>query len=861
MLEDRLREAFGRFHAQDFAGAERLCSEILQQAPRETRALHLLGMLRLMGGNAGEAVSVLAKAVEGSPDDLVLLENFGLAHLAAQDHAAAEKVFRRAQELGASHASLYMRLGLALGPQGKLREGENALRTAAERAPGDPDVHLNLGNALAVQGQLEAALASYRRVLALRPRHVDAHYNLGTLFKRMGRNDEAVSAFKSALALAPDYADGHNGLGIVCEQMGRIEEAIACYRKTLALDPNHVHALNNLGNALRAQGRREEAAACYQKALATRPDDPDAHVNLGNFHAEEGRYADAQALYEKALRLNPRSFEAHFNLGRVLRGQGRLEQAIIHYQQALALGPSRADAHDELGNACRQRGDLEAAAACHRQAIEIDPAHVPARYNLAETLKLQGRLEEAGTLCEQALALKPDHLQALSGLIHLRQHMCRWEGIEALWDRLRREMTVRADSKVSPFACLSLPSSAAEQLACAQVWAERELAPIAAARSDLGFIFSARLRQNKLRVGYLSWGFHRHATSFLTAELFELHDRGRFEVFAYGYGPDDGSAIRARIKNACDRFCAVAHESYFATAQRIYRDGVDILVDLTGYTLGARTQIFALRPAPVQVNWLGYPGTMGTDCFDYIVADPFVIPEGMERHYAEKVVRLPDCYQISDRRREVSERTPTREGCGLPARDFVFCCFNQAYKILPDMFEVWMRIMQAVPGCVLWLAEANRWAVENLRREAAARGVAPQRLVFAPRKPLPEYLVQYRLPDLALDTFPYTSHTVASDALWVGCPLATCVGETFASRVAGSILRNAGLPELVTESLEQYERLVIELARSPERLRNIRSRLHEARATCPLFDTPRFVRNLEAAYEEMFSAGVIKDTT
>jgi predicted O-linked N-acetylglucosamine transferase (SPINDLY family) len=303
----------------------------------------------------------------------------------------------------------------------------------------------------------------------------------------------------------------------------------------------------------------------------------------------------------------------------------------------------------------------------------------------------------------------------------------------------------------------------------------------------------------------------------------------------------------------------VSGETPFTTAQRIYDDGVDVLVDLTGYTLGARTPILALRPAPVQVNWLGYPGTLGTDCVDYLVADPVIVPPGQESNYTEKVVRLPDCYQVNDRRREVSERVPSREECGLPATGIVFCCFNQAYKILPDVFASWMRIMNAVPGSVLWLLESNRWAIDNLRRAATERGVAGERIVIAPHRPMPEHLARYRLADLSLDTFPYTSHTTASDALWVGCPLVTRMGSTFASRVAGSALINAGMRELVADSAESCERLAVELATSPARLQDIRRRLRESRDSCALFDTPRFVKNLEAAYENMFEAWTKKN--
>jgi protein O-GlcNAc transferase len=858
-LTETLREAFGRFGAQDLAGTARLCEQILKQLPRQPEALHLLGVVRLMSGNARETVALIGRALEVSPRDAAMLENLGVAQLALRDFGNAEASFRRALDLGATQGLLYMRLGLALGAQHRWPEAVGALRMAAEKAPTDPDVLLNLGNALAEQGQSEEALACFNKVTALQPRHVIGHFNLGALYQRLDRFEEAVAAFKRALEIAPNDADTHNNLGIVYEKQKKLDDAAMSYRRALAANPRHVQAQNNLGNVLRAQGRIEEAVARYENALGLNPDHVDAYVNLGNARAEQGRYDEARALYEKALRVNPSSFEAHLNLGRLLRIQGETMEALAHYRRILELDSRQAFAHRDTGGLHRQAGEFEAAIACYRKAIEIDPRDADTYFDLAETLKLQGRLQETIPLYEQALELKPDHWRALNGLIHIRQHLCDWAGIEASWEQLRSGIGEHTDARISPFSILSLPTSAAEQLVCARTWAEQELAPVSRARSGLGFDFSPRRAPARLRIGYLSWDFHKHATAYLIAELFELHDRGRFEVVAYAYGPDDGSAVRARIKKACDRFVDVASESFVATARRIYRDEVDILVDLKGYTQGARTQILALRPAPIQVNWLGYPGTMGTDCIDHLIADPFIVPVGMESNYSEHVIRLPDCYQINDRQREASARIPTRRECGLPDGGMVFCCFNLSYKILPDVFTMWMRILQAAPGSVLWLLEANPWAGDNLRRAAAAHGVAPERLVFAPRRPLAEHLARYHLADLALDTFPYTSHTTASDALWMGCPLVTRAGETFASRVAGSILVNAGMRELVTDSFEAYERLAIELAASPEKLRDIRRRLQASRATCPLFDTPRFVRNLEQAYGAIFDAHSRKD--
>jgi predicted O-linked N-acetylglucosamine transferase (SPINDLY family) len=538
-----------------------------------------------------------------------------------------------------------------------------------------------------------------------------------------------------------------------------------------------------------------------------------------------------------------------------------MKEALACCRKALAANPGQAQLYNDLGTLLRDGGSLEDAIVAYRKAIDIDPRSAPVHYNLAEAFKGSGIFDEAISSYERALELKPDYLRALGALTYVRQHVCDWSGMDASWQRLRAEAIGKAGSGISPFSVLYMPFTAQEQLACAREWARETLGRAAATPSNPVFDDPSRARRPRLRVGYLSWDFHQHATSYLVAELFELHDRNRFEVFAYSYGPEDGSAIRARIREGCEHFSDVTGESFIEIAQRIRRDGVDVLVDLKGYTLGSRPQIVALRPAPVQVNWLGFPGSMGTECVDYILADPFIIPEGVERHYAEKVVRLPDCYQVNDRKREISAVTPSRQECGLPAAGVVFCCFNQTAKILPDVFAAWMRILKAVPGSVLWLLETNRWASVNLRRAAADHGVPAERLVFASRKPLPEHLARYRVADLSLDTYPYTSHTTASDALWAGCPLVTRTGETFASRVAGSILVNAGMRELVTDDLAEYERKVLELATSPGRLQDIRRRLQETRDTCPLFDTPRFVRNLEAAYENMFEAWMERNAT
>jgi predicted O-linked N-acetylglucosamine transferase (SPINDLY family) len=428
--------------------------------------------------------------------------------------------------------------------------------------------------------------------------------------------------------------------------------------------------------------------------------------------------------------------------------------------------------------------------------------------------------------------------------------LCDWSRLEELCEFQRRSALEHPEQPVQPFGLLAIPSTPMEQLACAQNFARALAASVARDRKRLAFGFD-RASRKRLRVGYLSADFHGHATAYLVAEMFELHDRKRFEVIAYSYGPDEGSPIRARLQRGFDRFVDVRSLSHAEAAAAIHADGVDILVDLKGYTVHARPEIMALRPAPVQVNYLGYPGTMGADFIDYIVGDRFITPAARAGEFSENLVIMPDSYQVNDRRRQVAA-TPSRQALGLPGNGFVFCCFNQPYKILPDVFAVWMRLLLAVPGSVLWLLELNPWSAQNLRREAAARGVEPSRRVFGPALALPEHLGRLPAADLFLDTFPVNAHTTASDALWVGLPLLTCAGETFASRVAGSLLCAAGAPELVTQSMAEYEALALRLARAPGELAELRRRLTRGRDASRLFDTPRFVRNLETAYETMW---------
>ncbi len=573
----------------------------------------------------------------------------------------------------------------------------------------------------------------------------------------------------------------------------------------------------DMGGLLLGQGQAAEALASYQAALKLAPGHPQILLQLGNACAALGRHADAAKHFQASLHADPGQLAAHYNLGNALRELGQPEQAAGSYRAALRLNPQDADTHNNLGNVLREMGQLSDAIACYREALRLNPGLHHARMHL----------------------------------LHQRQHICDWHGITADIEAIRRLVREQPQAQISPFAFLALPGTTpAEQRRCAENWVTNRYGSLLAenkARQPRHL----RPPREKLRIGYLSGDLRLHPLAFLATELFELHDRAHFELFAYSYGVDDRTPARQRIEQAFDHFVDIRPLSLHEAAARIESDGIDILVDLTGFTQTSRSGILALRPAPIQVNWLGYPGTMGAPFVDYLISDAFITPAGMDEDYSEHLVRLPHSYQPNDRLRPQAN-TPSRSECGLPEDAFVFCCFNQTFKITPQVFDIWINLLRNVPRSVLWLLECNRWAMENLLREAKARGIDPGRLLFAPRVPIAQHLARQRLADLFLDTLPYNAHTTASDALWVGLPLLTCSGETFAARVAGSLLRAAGLPELITHSLDEYEALALRLATQPEFLRALRTKLESARLSCPLFDTPRFTRQMENAYRAMW---------
>ena len=690
------------------------------------------------------------------------------------------------------------------------------------------------------KGQIDEAEALYRKVLKKKPDEFTALHHLGVILYDRGQLDDAAELIGKSLIRDKKNPEAHSNLALVLAAQGKLEEAAAAHRRAIALDPNNPLSCCNFANLLVDQSKFDEAKQYYHRAISLKPDYAGGYYNLGVALQQEKNYGEAIEAFEKCIRFAPGMAQAHCNLGAALMELRAREKAVVAYKRAIALKPDFAEAYNNLGRSLIELGHYEEAIKAFRQAVALQPRYTVAQLNLVVALRKFGKLSDAVEACRAALAASPAHVATRIESVNLKQHACDWSS----FDSDMRNM-LELVSAVEPFVLLSTPSSAAQQLVCAQAFSSQIPRGVA-------FAHQRTNRSDRIRVGYLSCDFHLHATAFLMAELFERHDRQHFEICAYAYDRDDGSDLRQRLVKGFDRFVDLFSSSDGEAARRIYQDKVDILVDLKGYTGGSRMNILVDRPAPIQVNYLGYPGTMGADYIDYIIADPIVAPAEQQPFYAEKIVQLPHCYQPNDTKRQISDRIPSRRDCGLPEDGLVFCCFNGSFKITPDFFEIWMRLLGAVPQSVLWLLATDPVVENNLRREAQARGMEAHRLVFAEPQAPPAHLARQRLADLFLDTLPVGAHTTASDALWAGLPVLTCTGQTFAGRVGSSIVHAVGLPELVVSSLGEYEARALELATRPGELAAVKQKLAGNLATAPLFDIARYTRGLEAAYSRMW---------
>jgi predicted O-linked N-acetylglucosamine transferase (SPINDLY family) len=696
-------------------------------------------------------------------------------------------------------------------------------------------------------GKLAEAAQLYGEVLRVQPQHFDALFLLGTAYSQAGRLEDAARVLGEAVRVNPGSPDALYRHAFVLHRLDRFEDAIVAYEALLARTPANANVLNNLGAARSSLGQHHEALRVFDEALSLQPGYVDALNNRGNALLYLQRYEEALSSYSQALAQKPDHIDALCNRGTTLMQLRRFEDAIADFRAALRLDPNRMDAVEQRGRALSELHLYAEALPDLERALAAQPERPDLLYNRGNAYSVLKRYEEAVRDCEAALAIDPTYPFARGVVVHARLHCCDWIGLD------RHRAQVSADlaagrRALSPFEHILVSGDAAEQLRCAKLWVEKTCPP-----AEAPLWRGERYRHDRIRVAYLSADFRNHPVAAHMAGVFEAHDRSRFETIALSFTPEHQSPLRTRLEAAFDRFEDVRGASDLEIARKMRALEIDIAIDLMGFTRECRAGIFAHRPAPIQLNFLGYPGTMGAPYYDYIVADEVVIPEEHKRYFSEKVTWLPGAFFPNDGKRARPQGAASRRDLGLPEDAFVFCSFNGVQKITPEIFALWMRVLAQVEGSVLWLPKPSAVAESNLRKEAAAAGVAPERIVFAGFVPEDrDHLARIAAADLFLDTSPYGAHSTACDALFAGLPVLTCPGETFASRVVASLVTAAGFPELVAASREDYEAKAVGWARDRAALARLRARLGDDERANALFDSTRFCRKLEASFLAMW---------
>jgi predicted O-linked N-acetylglucosamine transferase (SPINDLY family) len=764
---------------------------------------------------------------------------------------------------------------------GNLGEAEKLYQAALQHSAGNIEVLYRLSVLNAQRGRLDAALQLAERALSGNTGIAQLHFHRAELLAALRRSEAAVDAYRKALDLNPNHLEALNNLADTLIAMERIDEAEPLLEKALAVNAAYVPALNNRANLRKLKGRSAEALRDFDRAVALSDGDPSVLFNRSGVLLSMRRHAQAEADCRRILARAPQHIGALFNLCKAQSGQGRLQDALATsdtliglqpgnpmawcdrgsllaalqrhqeawacFDKALKIEPNLSDAWFASGMLYSALLQHDAALKCFRRVYALKPNDAGASCRLGETLRRMGRVDEALAAFQDTLRIDPEHPFVRGQVAWLKLHRCNWHDVDSDLAAVVRAVREGRPSALALDA-VALSDSAEVQLRSARAHVAQAHPP---PRTSLWN--GERYRNPRVKVAYLSADFRDHPVSYLIAGLLEQHDRSRFEVFGFSLEDQGDSALGARVAAAMEQFAVVKGKSDEEIARLLRGQQIDIAVDLMGHTAQARTGAFALRPCPVQVNYLGYPGTLGTDFHDYIVADAYVIPRGMEHLYSEKVVRLPHTFQCNDSKRGVVTNVPGRAQAGLPEEGTVYCCFNASAKFTPTVFDLWMRILREVPRSLLWLPAAHPVLQANLRKETQARGIDVQRLVFAPHvKGYADHIARLSLADVFLDTLPYNAHTTASDALWAGVPVVTRPGEALAARVAGSLLHAIGMPELITATPEEYVALAVRLGSEAQFLAATKAKLAANRATQPLFDTDRFRRHIEAAYVAMW---------
>ena len=763
-------------------------------------------------GSYDEALKKIHNINESYPNVPIIFNVAGACYKAIGDLEASVKMFANAVKIKPDYFEAYKNLGITLENLNRNKASIDNLLIAISINPSYFDAAYHLANVYQKVSQHENAVEFYEKAISIEPNLAEVHFNYGNALKDLGDFDRAIQTYKKVISMQPNLAETHNNLGVIYKEIGNIKLAVSSYKNAIKIKPDFIEAHNNLGILYKESFHFLKAKDSFKKVIELKPDYAETHNNLGLVYMNLGQFVDAHNCYKNALKFKPDYAYSYNNLGTVLGVLGKTKAAVESYEKAIALNPDYADAYNNLGNVLRNRRKRVEALSCF----------------------------------EKAYSLQPNTAYLFGALLNTKMHLCIWEDFDSNILKLTEKIN-KNQKAIGPFALKALIDDVSIQKKAAEIFVDDQFQS-----NFLEYESKIHQKHSKIRIGYFSADYKIHPTSYLCAELFELHDRSRFEIHAFSYSKDTKDKMNLRIKEGVDYFHDVLSMSNEDLVNLSRSLEIDIAVDLGGYTANSRTKVFAMSLAPIQVNYLGYPGSMHADYMDYLVADKTLIPENKQKYYSEKIIYMPDSYQVNISNQNVENVRLNRKGLDLPEKGFIFCCFNNSYKITPNEFNIWMRLLKRVDGSVLWLMGSNKWAENNLCKEAEKRGIKSNRLIFAKKLPYHDHLARCKLGDLFLDTFNYNAHTTASDALSAGMPLVTKIGEGFAARVASSILKALDLSELITKNEEEYEALIFELATSSEKLIKIKKKLLENKLTKPLFNSKMFIKYLEDGYNQVY---------
>ena len=717
--------------------------------------------------------------------------------------------------------------------------------------PGSYAGYSNLALALKRKGLLDEAIVCLEKAVALKPDYAAAHNNIAAVLKDKKDYEGAIKSVKTALKYKPDYPEALLNLGNIIYARKHFDEAIKCYQMALKFRPNYIEALNNLALLYKETGALDDAVKWFEIALEQAPDYIPAYLNLSNTYQQMGHLGKALEYCHAALEINPDFPEVYIGLGSIYRRKGIADQARICFEKALEINPNMAEAYNNLGVGYKQENQNLEAAKCYKKALEINPDLVGAYNNLGTLFMDEKKLLEARNSFRNAMRIEPSNAVAAIKLLQIAQFICDWDECKTL-EEYNPILGIET-AAVPGFIMLQAEDNPARQLERSKIWVKSEYKispqPLLATPS--------KGEGKRIKIGYFGADFHDHATLFLMSGLLRCHDLSRFEIHIFSYGHHKTGEQREIIKKQVAGFYDIHGMANQQVIELARSKNIDIAVDLKGYTKYSRSELFAYRLAPIQINYLGYPSTMGADFIDYIVADEVIIPEQLKQYYSEKIIYLPGSYQPNDNQREIANRGMRRSDYGLPEEGFVMACMNQTYKITDFEYDIWMRVLREVEGSVLWLLKCNKEAEANLRKEAEKRGVSASRIIFAGAIKQSLHLERLKLADLFVDTFRVNAHTTASDALWAGLPVITKIGQQFAARVAASLLYAVDMPELVAQTDEEYEALIMKFATDKQQLNQLKEKLQANRLTTALFDTEGYTRNFEKALLEVHQGYVL----